>query len=91
MEAQGHHMHKRDASHATRTPPFERLPVEILREVLKLCLNDRQKITTIMQICRRLRHVALGMPAIWCNIRLVERDFGAGPQYGYDDVSSIHS
>jgi hypothetical protein len=66
---------------------FGRLPVELLREIVKEYLESSQSITTIMHICQHLRHVVLGMTTIWSSIWLLSSKIR--PKYRYDDVGDI--
>jgi hypothetical protein len=88
METQVHE--KWDANYATRISPFERLPVEILSEIVEICVSYYEEITTIMHICCRLRHVTLGLPSIWCSIEILSPDNRWGPSYGYSSVCGIY-
>jgi hypothetical protein len=88
METQIHE--KRDANYAFRTSSLERLPVEILSEIVEIYLSYYYpKITTIMHICRRLRHVTLELPTIWCNLRILSPFNHWGLSYGYEFVRGI--
>jgi hypothetical protein len=88
MEIQGYQ--EQSVNDVARLSPFERLPNEILREIVKMYFDDpAPKITTIMHICRRLRQDTLGLPAIWCSIRLLTPLDRFGGSYGYEDVCSI--
>jgi hypothetical protein len=81
--------HQREAtSRQAPVSSFVRLPVEILREIVNSYLQYPEKITTIMHICRRLRHVVLGIHTIWSNILLLSR-MGYRPKYRYKDVGDI--
>jgi hypothetical protein len=88
MEIQGRQ--EQSVNTVARLSPFERLPNEILREIVKMYFDDRvPNITTIMHIYRRLRQTTLGLPAIWCSIRVLTPLDPFGARYGYEDVCSI--
>jgi hypothetical protein len=55
---------------ASYISPFRCLPVEILEIITRICLDNGVPITTMTQICGRLRDVVTGMAVIWSKIRL---------------------
>jgi hypothetical protein len=78
---------------ATGTTLLERLPTELLSQIITSYLKENGSITVITQVCRRLRHVAFGMQSIWTTIRILTTDtfFKLQPesQYGYKDVRNF--
>jgi hypothetical protein len=81
---------RQSVNNVARLSPFEQLPNEILREIVKMYFDDHvPRITTIMHICRRLRQATLSLPAIWCSIRVLTPFDSFGAKYGYEDVCSI--
>jgi hypothetical protein len=84
MEIQGHQARRPDD--VARISPFTQLPTELLGVIAKMYMEDRPKITTITQICSRLRRVVHGM-RIWNRIKLLEYGRGFDAGYGYDSAS----
>jgi hypothetical protein len=64
---------KDEQSSVIRVSPLERLPTELLYDIVEiyLCFDQERSITTITQICHRIRQVVLGMADVWRNITLL--------------------
>jgi hypothetical protein len=62
-------LRRKRASYARQVSPLRKLPTEILREIVRLCIVT-EDVTMIAGICSHLRDVALGMTEIWSNIAL---------------------
>ncbi|PVF92326.1 hypothetical protein CPB86DRAFT_195716 [Serendipita vermifera] len=58
------------ANYAFQICPLRRLPIEILTEIVRLCIAQKDDIITIAGVCSRLREIVLGMTAIWSKISL---------------------
>jgi hypothetical protein len=63
-------LQRKKANYASYVAPFRRLPTEILREIINICIDDGVDITVMAGICSRIRDVALGMTGIWSDIKL---------------------
>jgi hypothetical protein len=50
---------------------LERLPTEILIDIIERHCSSAGKLTTITQICSRFRQIAFGMTSLWNNICLL--------------------
>lgn len=59
---------KRDL-YASYISPFRRLPTEILICIMGLALKKDVSLTTLTQICSRLRYIALETTKFWSNIQ----------------------
>jgi hypothetical protein len=82
---------EQSANDAARISPFEQLPVEILSEIMNIYFSRaRSDLPTTMQICRRLRHVVLGLPTLWCNIKILSPRDHLGPRFGYKYVCEVY-
>jgi hypothetical protein len=57
-------------NHASYISSLRRLPVEILTEIINMCLQNDVEITVVAGICSRLREVVLGMAGIWSDISI---------------------
>jgi hypothetical protein len=80
---------RRKAIYMSYTAPFRCLPTEILSEIATIYLEDYGNITTITQICSRMRDIVFGMVAVWRRIRLVPADTPWGPVYEYTPEVSV--
>jgi hypothetical protein len=60
----------RRANYASYISPLRRLPTEILREIIGICIYQGIDILTIAGLNARLRDVALGMATLWSKISL---------------------
>jgi hypothetical protein len=63
-------LRQRRANYASYISSFRRLPTELLRDILNICLLNGQDILVFTQVCSRLREVAIGMTHIWSKISL---------------------
>jgi hypothetical protein len=68
---------------------LDRLPTEVLSEIVAIYLDVDNKIIVITQICRRIRQVVFGLGSIWRTIRLISTEYSVGPQYRYKDVRAL--
>jgi hypothetical protein len=57
-------------NYASYISSLRRLPVEILTEIISMCLQNDVEITVVAGICSRLREVVLGMTGIWSDISI---------------------
>ncbi|PVG01767.1 hypothetical protein CPB86DRAFT_57804 [Serendipita vermifera] len=71
-------------NHRVGPSSLERLPAEILSEVVKTYLANNGDITAITQICRHLRQVVLGTTSIWNHLAILPEVDGYGPEYRYE-------
>jgi hypothetical protein len=60
---------KRD-NHASYISPFRRLPTEIIRIIVHMCLGGGVKLGVMTQICGTIRDIVTGMSDIWSRITL---------------------
>jgi hypothetical protein len=60
----------RRANYASYMSPLRRLPTEILREIVSICVDQGIDILTIAGLNARFRDVALGMATLWSKISL---------------------
>jgi hypothetical protein len=74
---------------AVVTPPLERLPAEVVCQVVAIYLRQNESITIITQICRNLRLATFEMSFIWRTIRLLTTEYPGGSQYRYADVRTL--
>lgn len=68
-------------NHASYVSPFRCLPVEILTDIIHICLENGVLHKTLMRICGRLRDLMIGTPSFWTKLRIVSRmsyDFSQG-------------
>jgi hypothetical protein len=72
------------------TPFVERLPTEILYQIVSIYLSQTENIITITRICRRIRQVVFSITSIWRVITILAADFlpfrPERPDYQYKDV-----
>jgi hypothetical protein len=83
LEARIRYLRQKRAVYASCISPFRRLPTEILSEIVDHSLNLGIDITTITQICTRVRNAAFGMTTIWRSIKLQPDSWHYRPRYGY--------
>ncbi|KAG2090575.1 hypothetical protein BD769DRAFT_413506 [Suillus cothurnatus] len=70
-----------NTSRTSFSSPICRLPSEILSEIFLYCLpkdkhltyTSRQAPMLLTRICRQWREVAVGLPMLWCRLRLQMR------------------
>jgi hypothetical protein len=67
---------------------FERLPTEVLSEIIDMYLFETGNIATITHICSRIRQVTFGMAIVWNNIVLLTAEEPFGAEYWYEEVIS---
>jgi hypothetical protein len=73
--------------HEQGNSPLERLPTEVLSEIVNMYLFDDGEITTITHICNRIRQVVFGMASLWRGILILTvEDESIGPEFWYEDV-----
>jgi hypothetical protein len=60
----------RRANYASYISPLRRLPTEILREIISICIDQGIDILTIAGLNARFRYAALGMATLWSKISL---------------------
>jgi hypothetical protein len=58
------------ASYVSYLSPLRRLPEEVLREIITMCINNGADVTVMAGICSRLREVVLGMASLWSKLSL---------------------
>jgi hypothetical protein len=63
-------LEQKRANYVSYISPLRRLPTEILREIVDICIETGMDVTVMAGICSRLREVVLGMAGIWSNISL---------------------
>jgi hypothetical protein len=61
-------LRRRRANIASYISPFRCLPVEILGDIIRLCLEDDVKLGHLIQICGTIRDIVIGMHSIWSKI-----------------------
>ncbi|PVG01797.1 hypothetical protein CPB86DRAFT_58218 [Serendipita vermifera] len=64
------HLQKVKTNHVSYISPLRRLPAELLREIVYLCIQDDVKVTTLTQVCGTLRDVVIRLPSLWNKILL---------------------
>jgi hypothetical protein len=67
---------------------LERLPTEVLSEIIDLYIFDTGDIAGITHICSRIRQVAFGMTTIWNDILILTIDDPLGAEYRYEQVTT---
>jgi hypothetical protein len=60
---------KRD-NYASYTSPLRNLPVDILAEILQICLNNGVKREILASTCGTIRDAFVGIPGFWNKIRI---------------------
>ncbi|CAG8728014.1 12763_t:CDS:2, partial [Acaulospora colombiana] len=73
-----HNNQRKKSTVAVRASPLERPPTELLSQIVTIYLSQTNSITTIMQICCRIRQVIAGMASIWRWIMLLGADGESG-------------
>jgi hypothetical protein len=63
-------LQRKRANYASYFSPLRRLPTEILREIIIICIDQGINITTIAGLNARLRNAALGVATLWSKISL---------------------
>ncbi|PVG01789.1 hypothetical protein CPB86DRAFT_58159 [Serendipita vermifera] len=63
-------LQQRRENHASYISGLRRLPMEILEDIIRICLDNHVQIATITQICGTIREVAHEMSSIWSRLRL---------------------
>jgi hypothetical protein len=61
-------LRRRRSNIASYISPFRCLPVEILGNIIQLCLEDDVKLGQLIQICGTIRDIVIGMHSIWSKI-----------------------
>jgi hypothetical protein len=67
---------------------LERLPTEVLSEIIDLYIFDTGDIAGITHICNRIRQVAFGMITIWNDILILTIEDPLGAEYRYEQVTT---
>lgn len=63
-------LQQKRANHASYIAPLRRVPMEILREIVKLCWEDGMDMTVLLNACSRIRQAVMGLSAVWTKICL---------------------
>jgi hypothetical protein len=77
-------------STAAGASSLERLPTELLSQIVTIFVEESNDIITITQISRRLRQVVFGTSSIWRAISLLTTSYDDRPQYIYEDVRNLN-
>jgi hypothetical protein len=78
-------LQKRRENRLSYISPLRRLPLEIIYNIIHICLDVDVKITVMTQICGTLRDIVHGMSDIWS--RIVLDDYST--PYKYSEVRSF--
>jgi hypothetical protein len=70
LQTQIQEVRRTRASYVSYLSSLRRLPEEVLREIITLCINSGVDVTVMAAICGRLREVVLGMASLWSKLSL---------------------
>jgi hypothetical protein len=90
LQARLQHLQTAKANHASYIAPLRRLPVELLSEIIDICIQDGVSRTTLIQICGTLREVVIGSSSFWNDI-LLESVHGYSEFYNKEDYPVCYS
>jgi hypothetical protein len=63
-------LQQRRENHLSYISPLRCLPMEILEDIFRLCLDEYVRITTLTQVCGSLRNLVHGMSSLWSRLKL---------------------
>jgi hypothetical protein len=70
LQARLQHLQTAKANHASYIAPLRCLPVELLGDIMGMCIQGGLSRTTLIQICGTLRDVVIGSSGFWNDILL---------------------